>query len=164
MVVRILRAFGPVAGASVAVMVVTGLSLASAVVGSVDALLLTDYGRLLVVKVIVVLGCGVLALATRRRLHRSGGLGRLGLRLVVGEVILGGPVIDLTGLLSSGAGMSGLRRPDRVLPWPRHRDPCRGDASSPSSDRCASGGVERATSLGLNGRVRAATDTSWSWG
>ncbi len=100
--VRVLRAFGPVAATAVGVMVVTGLYLASGVVGSVDALLLTDYGRLLVAKVLVVLGCGVLALATRRRLHRSGGLGRPGLRLVVAEVVLGGLVLALTGLLSSG--------------------------------------------------------------
>ncbi|MEP6798218.1 MAG: copper resistance protein CopC [Lapillicoccus sp.] len=107
-VVRVLRAFGPVAAASVGVMVVTGLYLASGVVGSVDALLLTDYGRILMAKVLVVLGCGGLALVTRRRLrrsgdqHLSGGLGRSGLRLVVAEVVLGGLVLALTGLLSSG--------------------------------------------------------------
>ncbi|MEP7332476.1 MAG: copper resistance protein CopC, partial [Terracoccus sp.] len=101
-VARILRAFGPVAGTSVGVMVVTGLYLASGVVGSVDALLLTDYGRLLAVKVLVVLGCGVLALTTRRRLQSSGGLGASGLRLVAAEVVLGGLVLALTGLLSSG--------------------------------------------------------------
>lgn len=117
---RVLRAFGPVAATAVGVMVVTGLYLASGVIGSVDALLLTDYGRLLVLKVLLVLGCGVLALVTRWHLRRrpptsavgtaqlAGSSVRQGkpaeyaLRLVVAEVVLGALVLGVTGLLSSG--------------------------------------------------------------
>ncbi len=117
---RVLRAFGPVAATAVGVMVVTGLYLANGVIGSVDALLLTEYGRLLVLKVLLVLGCGVLALVTRwhlRRHHRTAAVGATGvagslvtpgrpmvfaLRLVIAEVVLGALVLGVTGLLSSG--------------------------------------------------------------
>ncbi len=99
---RVLRAFGPVAATSVGAMAVTGVYLASTVVGSVDALLLTDYGRVLVLKVAVVLGSGALALSTRRRLRRGGPLGVRGVRVLLAEVVGGGLVLLLTGVLSSG--------------------------------------------------------------
>ncbi|MEO3935879.1 copper resistance protein CopC [Dermatophilaceae bacterium Soc4.6] len=96
---RVLVAFGPVAGAAVGLMVVTGLALASGVVGSVDALLLTDYGRLLVLKVLVVAALLVAGLLNHLRLRRAGGLPG---RLLGAEVAGGVVVLLLTGLVTSG--------------------------------------------------------------
>jgi len=67
----VLRLFGPPAAACVAVMVVTGVFLASEVVGSVDAALFTLYGRTLLLKLALAGVAGVLALVNTRRLHRS---------------------------------------------------------------------------------------------
>jgi copper transport protein len=65
----VLRGFGPPAAACVSVMVVTGVYLTSGVVGSVDAALLTVYGRVLLLKVAVVVLAGVMALMNTRRLR-----------------------------------------------------------------------------------------------
>ncbi|MDQ2757364.1 MAG: copper resistance protein CopC/CopD [Actinomycetota bacterium] len=96
---RLLVAFGAVAGPAVGLMVVTGLALASGVVGSADALLLTDYGRLLALKVLVVAALLVVGLLNHLRLRRSG---RLPGRLLVAEVSGGAVVLLLTGLVTSG--------------------------------------------------------------
>ncbi len=65
----VLRSFGPPAALCVSVMVVTGVYLASGVVGSVDAALLTVYGRVLLLKVAVAVLAGVMALVNTRRLR-----------------------------------------------------------------------------------------------
>lgn len=96
---RLLVGFGVPPAVAVSVMVVTGIYLASGVVGSVDALLLTDYGRVLVVKVGLVGGCGALALVTRHRVRRSGRPAR---RFVLAEAAVGVVVLGLTGVLTSG--------------------------------------------------------------
>jgi copper transport protein len=67
-----LRAFAGPAALCVAVMVVTGVYLTSGVVGSVDALLLTFYGRTLLVKLAVVGVIGVLGIVNTRLLRRPG--------------------------------------------------------------------------------------------
>ena len=67
-----LRGFGPPAAVCVSVMVVTGLYLSSKVIGSVDAAILTIYGRTLLLKVALAGVAGLLALVTTLRLHRSG--------------------------------------------------------------------------------------------
>ena len=95
----LLLAFGLPAAASVSVMVATGTYLASGVVGSVDAALLTGYGRALLIKLVLVGVCGGLALVTRRRLHRS--VRPVG-RLVAAELGVGVVVLALTALLTSG--------------------------------------------------------------
>ncbi len=64
----VLRRFGGPAAACVGVMVATGVYLASSVVASVDALLLTDYGRVLVAKLLVT------GLALGLGLHHTRGL------------------------------------------------------------------------------------------
>lgn len=68
--IALLRGFGIPAGICVAVMVVTGLYLASSVIGSVDAALLTNYGRMLIVKIGIVCAIGVLGIVNHTRLRR----------------------------------------------------------------------------------------------
>ena len=94
-----LRSFGRPAAACVGVMVVTGIYLASGVVGSVDAALLTTYGRILLAKLTLVGLIGALALINHRRVRASGrGVGRT----VALESILAIVVLGLTALLTSG--------------------------------------------------------------
>ncbi len=95
----VLIGFAGPACVAVAVTVVTGLMLASDLVGSLDALLLTDYGRLLMLKVAVV---GVLLLLgglTHIRLRRSA---RPVGRLVAVEAVTGVLVLLLSGAVTSG--------------------------------------------------------------
>ncbi len=67
----LLRAFGAPAAVSLGVLVVTGVALTSRQVASVDALLTTTYGRVLVAKVGLGLLAGLLGLRTHRALHRA---------------------------------------------------------------------------------------------
>jgi len=99
-------AFAAVAVPAVGVMVATGLALASGLVGSLDALLLTDYGRLLSVKVLLLGALLVVGLTAHRRLRRSE---RPVCRLVLAEVVGGFAVLVLTGLMTSG--QPALERP-----------------------------------------------------
>ncbi|HET7475670.1 MAG TPA: copper resistance protein CopC [Dermatophilaceae bacterium] len=95
----LLVGFGRVAAVAVAVTVISGLYLASGVVGSVDAFLLTDYGRLLALKFGLVACCLALAVVNRRRLRRPG----KGLRRTLAAEAAGGVLIlSVTGLLASG--------------------------------------------------------------
>ena len=97
----VLRAFGVYAAAGVSVMVVTGVYLASDVVGSVDAALLTSYGRTLLVKLAVVALVGVLGLANHRRL-RSRRRARRPARTLVAEAVVAVLILGLAALLTSG--------------------------------------------------------------
>ena len=95
-----LRAFGLPATACVGVMVVTGIYLASSVVGSVDAALLTFYGRTLLLK-LVIAGLALtlgLSHAVRLRRSRSGAVPRRTLRL---EAAAAAVVLLLAGVLTS---------------------------------------------------------------
>jgi copper transport protein len=65
----ILRRFSPLAAASVAILGVTGLYAAGRLVASVDALLLTDYGHVLLVKGALVGVVALLGLRHALRLH-----------------------------------------------------------------------------------------------
>lgn len=98
----VLVGFGPVAVAGVAGTAVTGVALAAGVVGSLDALLLTDYGRLLLAKVALVGGLLLLGAVNHRRLRHRVGRGRALSRLVVGEAVGGLVVLLLTALVTSG--------------------------------------------------------------
>jgi copper transport protein len=95
-----LRAFGLPAAACVGVMLVTGVFLASSVVGSVDAALLTFYGRTLLVKlgVAAIAAAFGLSHAIRLRRSRSGALPRRTLGLEAGAATL---VLLLAGILTS---------------------------------------------------------------
>lgn len=95
----VLVGFAPVAVLGVAGTALTGVALAAGVVGSLDALLLTDYGRLLTAKTALV---GLLMMAgalNHRRLRRGG---RPLSRLVLAEAAGGLVVVLLTGLVTSG--------------------------------------------------------------
>ena len=67
---RVLRRFSPLAAVSVAVLAITGLYAAGRLVASVDALLFTDYGHLLIAK--VALGTAVALLGFRHALRLHG--------------------------------------------------------------------------------------------
>lgn len=95
-----LHSFAVPAAACLSVMVVTGVYLASGVVGSVDALLLTFYGRTLLLKLLVAALAGGLGLLTATRLRR--GLDRPAPRrtvLVEGIAVAG--VLLLAAVLTS---------------------------------------------------------------
>ncbi|MEO6145344.1 MAG: copper resistance protein CopC [Dermatophilaceae bacterium] len=96
-----LRGFGVPAAACVSMMVVTGVYLTSEVVGSVDAALLTTYGRILLVKIAVAALAGALALVTHLRLRR-GRRGALPRRAVAIEASAAVVALALAALLTSG--------------------------------------------------------------
>ncbi len=95
-----LRAFGPPAALCVGVMVVTGVYLSSKVVGSVDAALLTGYGRTLLAKVLLAGVAGSLALVNTLRLHR-GPERATPRRTVIAEAVVALGVLALAGVLTS---------------------------------------------------------------
>ncbi|HEY3716856.1 MAG TPA: copper resistance protein CopC [Jatrophihabitantaceae bacterium] len=97
----VLRRFGVYAAACVSIIVVTGVYLASDVVGSVDAALLTTYGRTLLIKVAVVTAAGGLGLLNHRRLRRRRPTG-VPVRTVAAEAIAAALVLGLAALLTSG--------------------------------------------------------------
>ena len=67
----LLRSFGAPAAYCVAVASLSGIALAARQVASVDALLTTTYGQILIVKVLAVLAAGWLGFRTTIRLRRS---------------------------------------------------------------------------------------------
>ena len=97
---RMLTAFGVPAGILFGVMMVSGLYLASDAVGSVDALLLTFYGRTLGMKLLIVAIIGVLGLINHRRLRRRAA--PLPARTVTAEAIAAVVVLFLAALLTGG--------------------------------------------------------------
>lgn len=96
----VLQRFGPPATACVAVMVVTGVYLSSEFVGSVDAALLTIYGRALVLKVALAGLAGALALASTLRLHRQAR--STPRRTVIAEATVAVGILALAAALTSG--------------------------------------------------------------
>ncbi|RKS77384.1 putative copper export protein [Motilibacter peucedani] len=98
---RVLRGFGVPAAACVSTVVVTGVYLASGVVGSVDAALFTTYGRVLLLKVVVAAVAGALGLQHVRRLHAAvpRPVRAWTLRAEAGAALL---VLGLAGVLTSG--------------------------------------------------------------
>ena len=96
----VLRAFGPPAAVCVAVIVVTGVYLSSKVIGSVDAALLTVYGRTLLAKVTLAGAAGSLALFNTLRLHRHG-VRATPRRTVMAEAVAILGVLALAGVLTS---------------------------------------------------------------
>lgn len=96
-----LRRFAVPAAGLLSVAVVTGVYLSGSVVGSVDALLATTYGRTLIVKVTLVGLMMLLALANHRRLRGPHDLElpRRGVRV---EALLGLAALAATGVLASG--------------------------------------------------------------
>ncbi len=98
--VRVLRAFGLPAAACLGVAAVTGVLLAGDVVGSLDSVLLTTYGRTLLLKVVLVAVAASLGLRHHRLLRTRGPVvaPRRGV-LAEALVLLG--VVGATGVLGS---------------------------------------------------------------
>ena len=96
-----LRAFGVPATICMGTMVVTGLYLVSGVVGSVDAALLTFYGRTLLLKVTLVAFAGGLGLLNAVRLRQSGRPAPR--RTVAAEGVLAVVILALAAVLTSAA-------------------------------------------------------------
>jgi len=118
----VLRAFGPVAGTSLVVVVLSGIALVGSQVATVDALLTSGYGRVLLVKSAVValavaLGVGShLAVRGRWRVRLSTTLlaeaGVLGLALAAAAVLAAaaparGPAYTASPPSAAAASMSG---------------------------------------------------------
>ena len=97
----LLRAFGPSAGTCLAVALVTGIALTGRQVVSADALLSSTYGRILILKVLIVVTAGLVGLRTNLLLRVSKPVGNTSLLL---GVLTEGAAILLT--LAAGAALS----------------------------------------------------------
>jgi copper transport protein len=97
----VLRAFGLPAAACISAVIVTGVYLTSTVVGSVDAALVTFYGRTLLLKVAVVAAVGLLGLLNHARVRRTGGKAWRS-RTVVAEAALAVVVLGFSAVITSG--------------------------------------------------------------
>lgn len=106
--VRLLTAFGVVSATSVGVLIVTGLLLAGGNARTVDSLALSTYGRVLLVKLILAVGGGLLGLLAHRRLRRR--RPGLSVRAMVAEAVL------LMLVLGAGAALASTT-PPRGAQW-----------------------------------------------
>ena len=115
-----IRRFSPLAMASVLVLALTGLAQANLVIGDLDALLGTGYGRTLLLKIVLfagLFGLGALhqmALAPRLATLR----GRMG---ADAPAALG--LIRRTLLIELGAGPASMPRPAHLAAMPACRKP-----------------------------------------
>jgi copper transport protein len=97
----VLRAFGLPAAACVSLIIASGIYLTSGVVGSVDAALVTFYGRALLLKVGVFAVIGVLGLVNHFRLRRAAGP-TVRYATLAAEVALAVVVLGLAAVITSG--------------------------------------------------------------
>jgi copper transport protein len=97
----VLRSFGLPAAACVSLIIASGIYLTSGVVGSVDAALVTFYGRALLLKVGVFAVIGVLGLVNHFRLRRAAGPS-VRYATLVAEVALAVVVLGLAAVITSG--------------------------------------------------------------
>jgi copper transport protein len=96
-----LRSFAVPAAAGLALTVATGVWLASDVVISADAAVLTSYGRTLLVKLVVVGAVGGLALVNHRRLRGRRDLA-VPRRSIAAEAVAAAGLVAVTALLLAG--------------------------------------------------------------
>jgi copper transport protein len=106
-VVALLRAFAALAVGAVVSLAVTGLLMTGAQVASVDALLTTPYGLLLLAKVAAIGVAGLLGLRTARRLR--GGDSAVPVRGLIAEAAALVAVLGLAGALASAGPARGPR-------------------------------------------------------
>ncbi|OLB80433.1 MAG: hypothetical protein AUI14_06760 [Actinobacteria bacterium 13_2_20CM_2_71_6] len=106
----LLRAFAVVAGGCLALLTVTGLLMVGTQVATVDALLTTPYGLLLLGKVAGVGIAGLLGLRTYRRLRRD----VLPRRGILTEALVFGVVLALAGALAAAGPARGPRFPTNL--------------------------------------------------
>jgi copper transport protein len=98
----VLRRFRYPAAVCVAVLTVTGLYLTSSVVGSVDAALVTFYGRVLLVKVGLAAVAALLGLSSYLRLHRGADRAATPRRAVAVEAGVGVLALAAAAVLTAG--------------------------------------------------------------
>lgn len=106
---RAFRRFGVLAGACLAVLAGSGLLLAADTVASVDALLLTAYGRVLAAKVALAGVAALLGLANAVRLHGRRRHSPALRRTVGAEALAAIALLGLAGLLASAQPATGPR-------------------------------------------------------
>jgi copper transport protein len=112
-----LRAFAVPAAACVATAFVTGVYLVSGTVGSVDAALLTFYGRSLLIKIGLFAAAGILGLLNHRRVRNAQqSIGRT----VLAEAVLLTLALGLAAVLSSSQP---AREPQFIRPAQPHTVP-----------------------------------------
>ena len=104
----LLRAFAALAAGCLALLTVTGLLMVGVQVSTVDALLTSPYGLLLLGKVSAVLVAGLFGLRTYRRLRRSVPVPRRGL---IAEAVVLVLVLVLAGALAAAGPAKGPRFP-----------------------------------------------------
>jgi copper transport protein len=97
----VLRGFGLPAAACVSLIIASGIYLTSGVVGSVDAALVTFYGRALLLKVGVFAVIGVLGLMNHFRLRRAAGP-TVRYATLAAELALAVVVLGLAAVITSG--------------------------------------------------------------
>ncbi|SCE94680.1 copper resistance CopC family protein [Micromonospora mirobrigensis] len=107
----LLRAFATLAVACLALLVVTGLLLTGPQVASVDALVGSPYGLLLMAKVAVAVGAVLLGARTARRLRRTD-LPRRGLRVEAGLLAV---ALGLAGALAAAGPGRGPAFPQTAV-------------------------------------------------
>lgn len=95
-----LRAFRRPAAAAVSIVAITGVYLASDVIGSIDAALVTAYGRILMLKLALAGGAGLLGWRTTRRVRSAPTLRPA--RAVVAEGLVLFAVLGAAGALAAG--------------------------------------------------------------
>jgi copper transport protein len=105
----LLRSFGGLAALSVAVIVITGLYSAGVAVASADGLILTFYGRALLLKTALFLVVGAIGLANSLLVRTDGHTGRWFGRTVRIEAGLMTGIILLAALLTASAPARGPR-------------------------------------------------------
>jgi copper transport protein len=115
---RVIRRFSTVALLAVGVVVLTGTIRAVSEVGTWQALLSTDFGRLVLVKAGLLLILVVLGAVNRFRSVPAAGTTMLGLRrLGAAELVLAGATLAVTGVLTglAPASFSQQTEPPRVV-------------------------------------------------
>ncbi|HEY0530186.1 MAG TPA: copper resistance protein CopC [Actinoplanes sp.] len=100
----LLRSFSKLAAACLALLAVTGLLMAGRLVATVDALLTSPYGALLIAKLVLAVGAGLLGLRTARRLRRRRDPDARGL-IAEGVAVVG--VLALAAALASAGPARG---------------------------------------------------------
>ena len=105
----LLRGFAALAAACLGTLVVTGLLMTGGQVATIDAMLTTPYGLLLLAKVTLVAVAASLGLRTFRRLRRPAG--EVPVRRLVAEATVLAAVLGLAGALAASGPARGPRFP-----------------------------------------------------
>ncbi len=111
-----LRRAGWIAGPAAGVIAITGIVSAGIHVATVDALLTTVYGTAILVKGLLLVAAGALALVTNRALHAARGRPLVAARSIPLEALLLVAVLLPAGIAAAGAPARGVRFADPPPP------------------------------------------------